>query len=297
MKIQRNESCPCLSGKKYKKCCLLTSAYERFQLSTSTRALRDGHFIIEFIPEVEDECSQALESIEAGDLVGAKNVAWRLAKVYPRNYWVLFLQGVCLASEDNYTDAISYITQALQINPYFAEGYYNLAVVHFKNAEIARALKCFKKVVEIDGRDGDTGKQAYEHLCKLGEKIKETAGCTVDEYVQGFELFNQAFNCLEEQKYLPAINLFQEVLALSANHVQSYANMGLAHSYLGENKKALECLNKALSIDPNYEPALNNLTMISQFAEGQKLQGLRVDIDYYRDGIVHPFVKTILYEN
>ncbi len=112
----------------------------------------------------------------------------------------------------------------------------------------------FKRVIEIEKKISQISKLAQVELDELTMMIKENRGLTLDEYIQNDQLFDFAFNCLKEENYEKAITLFLQVLAAKRNHVQSYGNIAIAHCALGNNQMALECLDKALAIDPNYEP-------------------------------------------
>src|SRR5665647_2834182 len=114
MKIQRNESCPCKSGKKYKKCCLpkvQDEAYTHYNQNQN-----NNHFVIAFKPEVEDECNLTLNQLEKdGNITNAKTVANRLYNLYPDNHMVNFLQGACFIKEEKLTDAIPYFEKAIHM--------------------------------------------------------------------------------------------------------------------------------------------------------------------------------------
>lgn len=96
-------------------------------------------------------------------------------------------------------------------------------------------------------------------------------------------LFDEAFECLKEEHYKKAISIFQQVLTLNPNHVQSYGNMALAHSALGEQEIALQCLDKALLLDPTYEPAKQNRENIIQLKEGEERSFIVKETSYYKE--------------
>jgi hypothetical protein len=61
--------------------------------------------------------------------------------------------------------------------------------------------------------------------------------------------------------------------------------MALAHAFLGRRARAMECFDQALALDPNYEPALVNKSMVTHMEEGQPLEPAvigktRYDFDY-----------------
>jgi lipoprotein NlpI len=67
------------------------------------------------------------------------------------------------------------------------------------------------------------------------------------------------------------------------NHVQIYGNLGICHSKLGNRQAALDAFDKALAIDPEYEPALLNREITRTLDEGQPLEGKVKTVDYYKD--------------
>lgn len=96
-------------------------------------------------------------------------------------------------------------------------------------------------------------------------------------------LFDEACTCLRREEYREAISLFQQVLTLNPNHVQSYGNMALAHSALGEQKIALQYLDKALLLDPTYEPAQINRKNVLQLKEGEESPFIMGEVSYYKE--------------
>ena len=115
MKTSRNESCPCHSGKKYKKCCLTIKQEEEHFKYLLKAPVDSILFATEILPEVDDECDQALEALEKNDLTNAKVIAKRLYDSFPDNHTVNYLQGVCLIKEENFSDSIHYFEKAIKI--------------------------------------------------------------------------------------------------------------------------------------------------------------------------------------
>lgn len=258
MKIERNSLCPCKSGKKYKKCCITSEQQPSEIVSVSSK--------------IHEACDDALAKIEAGDLTSAEIEANRLHDLYPDDHVVLFLQGVCLVQRGDYEEAALFFEDAIQINPWFCEAYLNLAGLYRQEVKMVQSIACYRKVIELEGEHGDLGKLAKKELDWLEKMIQDTSGETLEEYLLAQTLFKDAFESLKWERYKEAISLFQQVLALNPNHVQSYGNMALAYSGLGEQKIALQCLDKALLLDPTYEPAQQNRENILQLKEGCQLQ-------------------------
>lgn len=277
MKIERNSLCLCGSGKKYKKCCLILE--------------RKLPQVFSVVSDMQEVCDNALAQIEAGDLLSAEAESERLYNLYPDDHSVNFLRGVCHIQRERYLEAISFFEEAVQINPWFSEAYFNLANLYRLEIKIPESIACFRKIIEIEGKHGDLGKLAKKELDNFEEMFQETSGQTLEEYLQTSTHFNEAFACLRRGDYQEAISLFQQVLALNPNHVQSYGNMALAYSALGEQKMALQYLDKALLLDPAYEPAQQNRKNIIRLKEGEKNSFEMGEVSYYREKFESEGVK------
>src|SRR3990167_197815 len=281
-KIGRNELCPCDSKKKYKKCCLPVQIVDQFEVSVYKK---DRHFITELDPEIESICHESLEQLELGRLNKVKELANNLYAQNSRNYLVNFLLGLCYAKEDKFEQADKYLSESILLFPPFVEAYFNLAEVSLKKVDLVKAVNCFNSVIEIDGEQGEIGKLAAQELKELKEITLKYEGLTLDEYVENLTVFNNAFEALKQHNFEIAINLFSRVLYKVPKHVQSHGNIALAYSAQGKNELAVKHLKKALSIDPDYRPASDNLKIIALLEEGQKLPFFMNEINFYKDGM------------
>ena len=235
------------------------------------------------LSEAQEACDAALAKIEAGDLLGVEIEAKRLYDLYPDDYMVNFLQGVCAIQRESYQEAICFFEEAIQINPWFCEAYFNIANLYRQELKTVQSVACFRKIIEIEGEGGDLGKLAKKEIDWFAKMIQKTSGETLENYLKSSALFDQAFSALRQNFYEEAISLFQQVLALNPNHVQSYGNMALAYSAIGEQKIALQYLDKALLLDLTYEPAQQNREYISQLKEGERNPFHMREALYYKE--------------
>jgi lipoprotein NlpI len=73
------------------------------------------------------------------------------------------------------------------------------------------------------------------------------------------------------------------------------AKLWKSRTLLGRKSEALAALDKALEIDPQYEPAIVNRAVIESLDEGEKLeQEGFMSIDYYKD---YPLKKKSFVES
>ncbi len=256
--------------------------YESSLRYESERPQKERRFITEIHPEIDEECDRILKLIESGQLSSGKKQMGELYKKYPDYHTVLYGMGVCNALQENFEEAIQFFKKAVAVFPYLTEAHFNMAAAYIKLADIAGVVREFKEVIRL-GRDPELVSEAKRRLSELDKDVREINGFDLNTYVKNSETFGEAFAALEKREFKLAIDLFQRVLAIDPKHVQSWGNLGLAYAGLGEKEKALDCLDKALEIDPGYEIAAVNRIAIEELKPAGRFEGRIDSVHYYRD--------------
>jgi tetratricopeptide (TPR) repeat protein len=241
--------------------------------------VRTKTFITEIIPDVDDQCDEALALVDKGDIARGQAVLEDLRRQYPDYHTVLYGIGVCHAMQGQLDEAISCFERAVEIFPVFAEAHYNLASSYCQKFDLENAVKAYA----ADGSDGEIGRLARKRLDEF-EAIVKKSGVSLSTHIRNGRIFDRGFLALQDRSFQAAIDLFAQVLAIEKDHVQSYGNMGLAYASLGNRQKALECLDKAIELDPEYEPAIVNRLVVASLKEGEVLSDFdRRELDYYSE--------------
>ena len=55
------------------------------------------------------------------------------------------------------------------------------------------------------------------------------------------------------------LKIFSKAISINPNYVEAQNNLGTLFMHLGQLDEAVECFQKSIKIDPNYEYAHNNL--------------------------------------
>jgi protein O-GlcNAc transferase len=276
----RNDPCPCGSGKKYKKCCLPKEEAQRLV----TRE-RDDRFIAELRPELDEAVDRLLERLERGEGKSVESDITELLKQNPDYHMTNFAMGVYQAKViEDPTAARRYFQKAAAIFPPFAEAHFNLAMAARQAFDIPAAVESFL-AAERYAQDGEIAALARNELQRLEDVLLKTTNFpTLNAYVANAQLFDRAFECLTRQEYNKAAEMFQRVLKENPDHVQSHGNLALAYAGLGRRSDALACLNRALELDPDYEPARENRHVVTRMREGEPCipDGVR-EVEFYAD--------------
>lgn len=234
-------------------------------------------------PDIEDRVDYALEFVEKGDWKEGERILEKLKKKHRNHSHVYYGLGVLSAFDNKHDKAIQLFRKAIQISPDFVEAHYNLGVAYQKQLKVPEMIITFRQVVKI----GESGSYVVHHaqdmLNTLEQKIQDSDGISLDEYLKGYQVFAQGFEYMESENWEAAIAKFNETIKINPDNTQSYGNLGICYSSLGRKQEALDAFDKAIELDPLYEPALLNREFVRSLEEGECL-GKRVKtIEYYKD--------------
>ncbi|MDH4318826.1 MAG: tetratricopeptide repeat protein [Desulfobulbaceae bacterium] len=235
---------------------------------------------------VDAAVDDALVTYKRGDVVQAEITIDSLLAKHPDIYSVHYGKGVIEAMKDNYLESITHFDNCLKIFPYHVDSWFNKALSHQRMFDLPNTILSIQKVAEY-GHQGDHFVKHADNLLRDLEKITmENKGVTLNRYLEKMADFKTACNHMQNEDYEQAIAGYEQVISTVKDHVQSYGNLALCYAGLGQKDKALELLDKAIAIDPGYEPAKINKKAISRMEEGQKLSDLDLhmeSLEYYKE--------------
>ncbi|MFQ5864988.1 MAG: tetratricopeptide repeat protein [bacterium] len=241
-------------------------------------------FIMAIDPEVNEKVDQALAMAEKGKKQSGEKILTELLNEHPHIDMVQYGMGVICLMQGYYDRALSYFDKAIEINPYFVEAWFNKGAAHQKRLELREIIKAYQKVVELGDPSEDFVGHAKSFVIDFEKQIRETCGLSLDGYFEAMDIFNDAYAAMEKMEWRKAVAGFRKVLALDPQHTQSYGNLGICYAHLGCKQEALNALDKALELDPKYEPAIVNRKVITSLEEGEELSIEKfVSVDYYKD--------------
>ncbi len=237
-------------------------------------ALPGGGFLAETTPELDDAVGDALTKARTGGTDRALAVLTDLLREHPRSHLVHFGIGVVHAITGDDAEATRWFEQAVAMYPRFAEAHFNLAVSYQKQLDVGRAIRAYRKVVEVGEPGSLEVNRAGSFLDQMAETIRETEGVDLDAYVEALTEFERAFAQMQEGDWQGALDGFRASAARNDRNAPCHGNMGLCLAQLGYKSQALAELDRALAIDPQYAPALANRATIEAMQEGCPLSNV-----------------------
>lgn len=274
--LSRNASCPCGSGKKYKKCCantqlhpantkqdLIEYAFSLFDRGNLTEAQQACKSIILTEPQNADALHLlGLINYQQGFTEKAKTLFSSAVKIQPNNPWIQNNLAMILITMNKLSDASKHAKKAIQLMPELETAHNNLGLIYRKTNNNGKAEKAFMQAVKLNPNDPS-------FLCNLGEvfvknKKYELAGDSFTKAIQIMPnyipaLNNQGLLLKETKKHQSALEIFQQLLTLEPNDPDIINNIGTVYISLGDNERAKIYFEKAIQIHPLYFGAYINL--------------------------------------
>jgi len=241
-------------------------------------------FIMAIDPEINEKVDQALAIAEKGNVQSGESIISALLNEHSHIDMVQYGMGVVCLMKKQYGKAITYFDKAIKINPYFVEAWFNKGAAHQKRLELGDTIKAYQKVIEFGNSSEHFVIHAKDFIRDLEKQIRKSSGLNMNDYLKLMDMFNDAYAAMERMEWKKALSGFKKVLSMYPQHTQSYGNMGICYGQLGKKQEALAALEKAIELDPKYEPAIINLKIISSLADGEKLPSAKFkSVDYYKD--------------
>ena len=234
-------------------------------------------------PEVDKAVDNALRFAEKGNLAKGEALLIGLMEKYPSVYKVQYGMGTLHAMKGNYAESVFFLNKCLETFPYFVEAWFNKAVSHKNLLDLGSTIKSFRKVIVFGDREDHLVITARKALHDMETLISRDYGLSLDLYLKSMVEFDKAFSHMQNKEYEKAIAGFRNVLVFNKSHPQSYGNIGLCYSFLGKRQEALATFDKALAIDPDYQPALTNRAILLSLPDGEKMPDSHIKtVDFYK---------------
>jgi tetratricopeptide (TPR) repeat protein len=258
---------------------------QKFAAEKATKSPK--HFTIRMDPEVDDQIDRALRMVEAGNIVGGESVIRSLMAENADLYTIHFAMGTIYGFKGQYDKAMACFDKSIAIYPYYVDSWFNRALSAQKKLDIIEMVFSLRKVIEL----GDSRDQAVvmaEGLLDEFEQVtRQETGLELEAYMTSMKKFNAAFGLMQDKQWKKAIVGYKESIRINPASPQAFGNMALCYAYLNENNKALEAFDKAIAIDPDYEPAMiNKVIFQNAIAKGLSFSEAQSEakvIEYVKD--------------
>lgn len=252
MKANRNDSCPCGSGKKYKKCCQDKTA--PVVATVSVEALLDS----------------AIAAHQRGELDAAEQGYGAVLAQQPKQVDALHLLGVVCMQRGDFRAAIEFIQEAIRHGGEHRDLIYNLGNALRGARRDMEAAEAYRRILVHSPQD-------VEALNNLGLALRGAGQST--EALACFEqalalapadtdvMGNVGLVLSDINRGDEAIAIYRKALALNPALPEILNNLGSALQNTGDTVAAIQAYRQALAYKPTYAEAHSNLIFSMDFVE------------------------------
>jgi protein O-GlcNAc transferase len=240
----RNDTCPCGSGKKYKKCCAVN------QPAYATNA-----------KNVQAASQQLLEAValhQAGELDAAEAAYRAILLRAPNDSDALHYLGVLAFQKKRYSDAAALIEQAIAIKDDIPAFHCNLGNARMRLPDYDAARRAYEQACRLDPRFAVAFFGLSNALLAGGQAREASAAARqaialAPQFVDALVALGDAL--LADERIDEAEQSYRQSLALRPDVPAVLVKRAEILTRFGQLDEAEACLAQAMRCDPGYEPA------------------------------------------
>lgn len=290
MNINRNEACPCQSGKKYKQCCmdtgaalveskqpavLLREAQNFYQSKNALQADKlccalviqhpgyaEGWHLRGILASQKEDWEQALKWFDkAIALMPVPTVA------------MLANKAAALQSLGRLAEAIECYQQALQQKPKVVEIWQELIKLRRLVDTQAGVLACYQQAVSYNPASSQLWLELAHFQCEIGHfkdahaSYEHVLTLNVGKAGKALIYSCMAEVALQQKRYEKAVAYCHQALALEPSTVNAYNALGNSMKQMGRQSEAYDYYSRAIELSPAHAALYSNRLLVMQYME------------------------------
>ncbi len=210
---------------------------------------------------VQDELAfqQAIQHYQKNNLLEATTACHALLKENPRFFAATHLLGVIALKQSHHEQAIYFLSQAVDLNPFYVIGYLNLGHAYRLQQRWAEAVLNYDRVIQLK----PDFEKVYEYRIVALKKLAEQLAATLISYGQTPEQYSDAASVyynygfvLQALGRLPeALESYYKAIRMQPNYLVAYNNAGIILRKLNRVQDAIHLYQRAIDLQPTYASA------------------------------------------
>jgi arylsulfatase A-like enzyme/Tfp pilus assembly protein PilF len=238
-----------------------------------SRPRRDGVGFDASAPDPKDligdynQVMRSIEIAEGGRFRQANLILAGLARKYPRDYLLQFLQGENSLRSGDPRSARNLYRRALELNPTFDQAASGLGRAAYEAEENAEAANAFQLALRLNPRDFFARlalARVYWRLGRLDEAANEQLQVLADHPHFAQAHAEYGVTLVRLKKYPEGLQSLMKGVTMGYRDATVYNFMANAYLAEGNVEEAIRSYEQAVAIDAQYPTALINLSLIYQ---------------------------------
>ena len=201
----------------------------------------------------------------AEDVARKHRACAALIRRNPNDEYAYNNRGIAYEDEGDYDAAIADYTKAIQIDPKYADAYYNRGNVYSKQkGDYDAAIADYNKAIRIDPKSPKSA-DVYSNRGTTYEN-KGDHDAAITDFNKAIQIkpddavaYNNRGNAYDEKgDHDAAIADYNKAIQIKPDYAEAYYNRGIAYADKGDYDAAISDYTKAIKIEPNDAANFNN---------------------------------------
>ncbi|MCU0239425.1 MAG: tetratricopeptide repeat protein [Pyrinomonadaceae bacterium] len=205
--------------------------------------------------------SQGLGILSRDDYPKAIPYFEKASEIDPNYAEAWYQLGFCYGMLNRHQDALKASRQAARLRPEWAEVHANIGASSYALAQFKDALESYRNAAKINPDNADTQYALGLTFNKLGRTDEEILA-----YKRAVDIRNDHVNALEklgnayfkQKRFADAFKAF-DMLKIYKQDAKNYNSLGECLIELNKSEESIEYFNNALGVNPDYDKARYNL--------------------------------------
>jgi tetratricopeptide (TPR) repeat protein len=205
--------------------------------------------------------SQGLGILSRDDFGRAVPFFEKAVEIDPNYAESWYQAGFCYGMLGRHADALKASRQAARLRPEWAETFVNIGASSFALGQYKDAAEAYRQAAKLDDGNADTQYALGLSLNKLNRTDEEIlaykrAVAIKPDFANVWEQLGAAY--FKQKRFAPAIEAFEQ-LKIYKPDAKTYNYLGESYFESGKTQESLEAFNNAVGYNPDFERARYNL--------------------------------------
>ncbi len=209
----------------------------------------------------QDKIQEIIELLNKEELSKAISKSNELLINFPKSILLWNIIGVANAKFQNFEEAVKCFKKIIEINPVSAEAYYNLGKAQKKIGKTQEAISSYKKTIKLNPNYAE----AYNNLGNA-QKDLDKLNDAILSYNNSIKIkpslveahYNLGNTLKDLGKLENAIKSYKNAIKLKPNYAECYNELGGAQIDLGNLSEGILNYKRAIEINSDYAECYNN---------------------------------------
>ena len=205
--------------------------------------------------------SQGLGILSRDDYARAAQYFEKAVEIDPGYAESWYQAGFCYGMLGRHADALRASRQAAKLRPEWAETYVNIGASSFALGQYKEAVEAYRQATKLDADNSEAQYALGLSLNKLGRTDEEIlaykrAVSLKPDLANAYEQLGAAY--FKQKRYTDSLAAFEQLKTYKPD-AKTYNYLGESYFELGKTQESVDAFNNAVSYNPDFEKARFNL--------------------------------------